>query len=100
MLLLVSNSEEGIELAQQNASNRTTEAQVLFDRFAADKRLATGHDPADISVDFMTVPEQDKHRKRLDNIKKQLEEERKKFTEATINLGKERASLEVKPSVH
>ncbi|KAK0239281.1 Afadin and alpha-actinin-binding-domain-containing protein [Armillaria nabsnona] len=84
-----------LELMQQNASNRTTEAQVLFDKFAADQRLATGHDPADISVDFMTVPEQDKHRERLDDIKKQLEEERKKFTEATINLGKERASLEM-----
>ncbi|KAK0188532.1 Afadin and alpha-actinin-binding-domain-containing protein [Armillaria mellea] len=84
-----------LELAQQNASNHTTEAQVLFDRFAADQRLATGHDPADISVEFMTVPEQDKHKERLDDIKKQLEEERKQFTEATINLGKERASLEM-----
>ncbi|KAK0466831.1 Afadin and alpha-actinin-binding-domain-containing protein [Desarmillaria tabescens] len=84
-----------LELAQQNASSRTTETQVLFDRFATDERLATGHDPADVSVDFMTVPERDKHRERLDDIKKQLEEERKKFTEATINLGKERASLEM-----
>ncbi|KAK0214915.1 Afadin and alpha-actinin-binding-domain-containing protein [Armillaria fumosa] len=92
---IIDSLKTELELAQQNASNRTTEAQVLFDRFAADKRLETGHDPADISVDFMTVPEQDKQRERLDDIKKQLEEERKNFTEATINLGKERASLEM-----
>ncbi|KAG7445122.1 uncharacterized protein BT62DRAFT_970370 [Guyanagaster necrorhizus] len=85
-----------LELVQQNVSTRTTtEAQALFDRFSADKRLAKGHDPADVSVDFMTVPEQDKHRERLDDIKKQLEDERKKFTEATVNLGKERVSLEM-----
>jgi hypothetical protein len=67
----------------------------MFDKFAKDHRIASG-DIGDMSVELMTVPERDKEKERLDLIKRDLDLERQKFTEATIKLGKERAELEVK----
>jgi hypothetical protein len=43
----------------------------------------------------MTAPAEDEEKQRLESVKQQLDEERRKFTEATIRLGKERALLEV-----
>lgn len=43
----------------------------------------------------MTATARDEERDRLDTMKKALEEERENFTEAAIQLGKDRVALEV-----
>jgi hypothetical protein len=43
----------------------------------------------------MIVPARDEERQRIDETKKGLEEERKRFTEAAVRLGREKAALEV-----
>ena len=49
-----------------------------------------------MSVDLMTAPARDEEKLRLDARFKELEEERRKFTEAAVRLGKEKAALEVR----
>ena len=44
----------------------------------------------------MTAPARDEEKLRLDERFKELEEERRKFTEAAVRLGKEKAALEVR----
>ena len=48
-----------------------------------------------MSVDLMTAPARDEEQKRIDERFKELEEERRKFTEAAVRLGREKAALEV-----
>lgn len=43
----------------------------------------------------MTAPARDEEQKRIDERFKELEEERRKFTEAAVRLGREKAALEV-----
>lgn len=86
-----------LEETKKSSSSYTHQSQALFDRFAADQRLTTVQ-PRDASVDIMTVPARDEERDRLDARHKDLEVERRKFTEAAVQLGKEKAALEVKIS--
>lgn len=44
----------------------------------------------------MTQPERDLAAERLERMKTELEEERRKFTDAAVKLGHEKAALEVK----
>jgi hypothetical protein len=90
------------ENSREQASSQAVETQSMFDRFAADHRLAIGRSKGsarnvdnDLSVDLITAPARDEERERLETQKHELEEERAEFTEATIRLGKERATLEV-----
>jgi len=48
-----------------------------------------------MSVDLMTVPARDEEKERLEARFKELEDERMKFTEAAVRLGREKAALEV-----
>ena len=80
--------------AQKQAATYAAQTQELFDRFAEDERLRQG-EIAEMSVDLMTAPERDEERQRLDARFKELDEERKKFTEAAVRLGREKAALEV-----
>lgn len=50
----------------------------------------------DASMDLMTQRERDLAAERLERMKAELDEERKKFTDAAVKLGKEKAALEVK----
>lgn len=83
------------ERSQKDNANRAAETQAMFDRFVEDHRVVAG-DVGDMSVDLMIAPARDEEKERLQNIKQQLDEERKRFTEAAIKLGKEKAVLEVK----
>ena len=49
----------------------------------------------DMSVDLMITPIKDEEKNRIEVTKKELEEERRKFTEAAVRLGREKATLEV-----
>jgi hypothetical protein len=46
--------------------------------------------------DLMIASERDVERDRLDRIKKELEDEREKFTHAAVRLGKEKSAFEVR----
>ncbi|OSX64473.1 hypothetical protein POSPLADRAFT_1137091 [Postia placenta MAD-698-R-SB12] len=82
-----------LDEAQKQASTYAAQTQELFDRFAADERLMQG-EVGEMSVDLMTAPQRDEERARLDARFKELDEERKKFTEAAVRLGREKAGLE------
>ncbi|KAL6297903.1 Afadin and alpha-actinin-binding-domain-containing protein [Sparassis latifolia] len=82
-----------LEQAQKQSSAYASEIQTLFDHFTQDKRI-NQEDIGEISVDLMTAPARDEERQRLELRFKVLDEERKKFTEAAVRLGKEKAALE------
>jgi hypothetical protein len=67
--------------------------QALFDQFAQNHETVTGN-VGEMSLELMTAPDKDEEKHRLECIKQQLDEERKKFTEAAVRLGKEKAFLE------
>lgn len=81
--------------AQKQAAAYAAQTQELFDRYVEDERLKQG-DVGEMSVDLMTVPARDEERQRLDERFRELNEERKKFTEAAVRLGREKAALEVR----
>ncbi|KIY63851.1 hypothetical protein CYLTODRAFT_446356 [Cylindrobasidium torrendii FP15055 ss-10] len=86
------------EVSHANASisdaNKSTDAQAILTRFASDPRLLAKRDQAEVSVELMTVPQHDELHERLTAMRTQLEEERAKFTEATLELGRERAIIQ------
>jgi hypothetical protein len=49
-----------------------------------------------VSLDLMITPIKDEEKNRIEATKKELEEERRKFTEAAVRLGREKAALEVR----
>lgn len=67
----------------------------MFDKFAEDHRIATG-EIGDMSVELMTAPLKDEAMERLDILRRELDEERQKFTDAAIHFGKEKAALEAR----
>jgi hypothetical protein len=87
----------GAEQSRKQSLKYATDTQSMFDKFAKDHRIASG-DIGDMSVELMTAPERDKEKEKLDLIKRDLDLERQRFTEAAIKLGKDRAELEVKNS--
>ncbi|KAG5653603.1 hypothetical protein H0H81_011975 [Sphagnurus paluster] len=90
---IVTTLREELERSQKQAMAQAAETQAMFDKFAADHRVAT-RDIGELSMELMSAPLRDSEKERLDDIKKDLDLERQKFTEAAIKLGKERADLE------
>ncbi|KAI0664322.1 Afadin and alpha-actinin-binding-domain-containing protein [Cubamyces menziesii] len=82
-----------LEEAQKQAAASAAQVQELFDRFAEEQN-ASKHPTEDMSMDLMIAPARDEERQRLDERFKELEEERHRFTEAAVRLGKEKAALE------
>lgn len=82
------------EQAQKQSAAYASQTQAMFDRFAEDERLKGGKSN-DASVDLISTPMRDDEKLLLETRCKELEEERKKFTEAAVKLGREKASLEV-----
>lgn len=66
----------------------------MFDKFLEDHRNMA-NDVGEMSVELMTAPLRDEEKERIETLKKDLDVERQKFTDAAIKLGKERAELEV-----
>jgi hypothetical protein len=85
-----------IDQARSHASDYAIQAQSLFDRFIEDKRLVSKSEVPDVSADSMAIPARDEERDRLQMKNRELEQDRRKLTEAAIKLGKERAVLEVR----
>ena len=70
------------------------ETQAMFDKFAKDHRVATG-EIGEMSIELMSAPLRDEEKERLDNLRRELDSERQRFTEAAIKFGREKAALEV-----
>ncbi|KAF9072091.1 Afadin and alpha-actinin-binding-domain-containing protein [Rhodocollybia butyracea] len=83
-------------LRSQEVAFQATESRTVSDRFAAAQDdCPSVHHPngrSEISKDLITA--RDEERERLDVLRQELEEERRKYTETAIQLGNERVSLE------
>lgn len=55
----------------------------------------TSPDVAEMSMELMTASMADAERERLEKIRQELDNEREKFTQAAVQLGRERTALEV-----
>lgn len=92
-LLLLVNTRN-TENAHNQARTQALQTQSLFDNFISSQQK-TSANIAEMSMELMTVPMADVERERLDKIRRELDEEREKFTRAAVKLGKERVALEV-----
>jgi len=80
--------------SQKQSMAHMTETQAMFDKFAEDHRITTG-EIGEMSIELMSAPLKDEERERLDILRKELDLERQRFTDAAIKFGKEKAALEV-----
>ncbi|KAI0738684.1 Afadin and alpha-actinin-binding-domain-containing protein [Daedaleopsis nitida] len=87
---VIDKLRQELDQAQKQAAASAAHIQELFDRFAEEQRITA----ADVSIDLMTAPARDEEQRRLDERFKELEEERRKFTEAAVRLGRDKAALE------
>ncbi|KAF8216749.1 Afadin and alpha-actinin-binding-domain-containing protein [Mycena galopus ATCC 62051] len=81
-----------IERSQKESMAQAAQTQAVFDKFTGELRV--NNHVGDASVDLMIAPLRDAEKERLDNIKAQLEQERRNFTEAALKLGQDKAALE------
>ncbi|PPQ75446.1 hypothetical protein CVT26_016220 [Gymnopilus dilepis] len=90
---IVKALKEELSRTQEQNQAHVADTQAMFDKFAADHRIATG-EIAEMSIELMSAPLKDEEKERLDILRKELDAERQKFTEAAIRFGKEKAELE------
>ncbi|TBU23711.1 Afadin and alpha-actinin-binding-domain-containing protein [Dichomitus squalens] len=90
---VIDKLRDDLDESQKQAAASAAQTQELFDRYAEDQRLAASN-VGEMSVDLITAPVRDEEKQRLDTRFRELEEERRKFTEAAVRLGKEKAALE------
>ncbi|KIJ34811.1 hypothetical protein M422DRAFT_262997 [Sphaerobolus stellatus SS14] len=84
-----------LEQSKKATAKAGTEAQKVLDRFT--KHVARGplsSEAAEMSMELIGQPEYDALRDALNKRSKELGEERAKFTQAMIRLGKDKAELE------
>jgi hypothetical protein len=88
--------------SRQSSTALAAQSQALLDRFTthASERVIVGRDPtpeeaAEMSMELMGILERDEVRAKLETRAKELEQERERFTQAAVKLGKEKAALEV-----
>ncbi|CAG8594340.1 4429_t:CDS:10, partial [Paraglomus occultum] len=93
----IRSQQEEIEVLKNNLANTTEdvtqgaeEAQRIIERFES-KAFEDGLD--DVSVHELTVPEYDAADEDIERRREQLNEERRKFTESLLKLGKDREIL-------
>ncbi|KAH0836788.1 Afadin and alpha-actinin-binding-domain-containing protein [Lanmaoa asiatica] len=77
-----------LDEAKELHETHTTETRELLNQLAAQGLQRASMD------DLMIASERDAEHDRLDRIKKQLEDEREKFTQAAVKLGKEKSAFE------
>ncbi|KAG6814465.1 hypothetical protein H0H87_008560, partial [Tephrocybe sp. NHM501043] len=85
--------QDEIERLRKQAVTQAAETRAMFDKFAEDHRIATSN-IGEISMELISAPLRDMEKERLDEIKRGLNQERQKFTEAAIEMGKERAEIQ------
>jgi len=80
--------------AHTQAQHQASQTRALFDKFAVPQQ-ETPSDVAEMSMELMTTSMADAERERLEKIRQELDNEREKFTQAAVQLGRERTALEV-----
>ncbi|KAF8972768.1 Afadin and alpha-actinin-binding-domain-containing protein [Flammula alnicola] len=90
---IIINLKEELARSQKQSMAHVAETQAMFDKFAEDHRIATG-EIGEMSVELISAPLRDEGQERLDKLRKELDMDRRKFTDATIRFGKEKADLE------
>ena len=83
--------------SQKQSISHAAETQAMFDKFVKDHQIATG-EIGEMSIELMSAPLRDEEKERLDNLRRELDSERQKFTEAAVKFGREKAALEVNSS--
>ncbi|KAG2137581.1 Afadin and alpha-actinin-binding-domain-containing protein [Suillus bovinus] len=82
-----------LDEAKKLHDRHVIETQTLLMQIAS-QTSSTERNPRDESVELMTQPERDLAAERLERMKTELDDERRKFTDAAVKLGKEKAALE------
>ncbi|KAG2144348.1 Afadin and alpha-actinin-binding-domain-containing protein [Suillus clintonianus] len=90
---IIDDLRSELDEAKKLHERHVAETQVLLMQIAS-QDSPTEPDPRDVSVELMTQPERDLAAERLERMKTELDEERRKFTNAAVRLGKEKAALE------
>ncbi|THG94544.1 hypothetical protein EW026_g6949 [Hermanssonia centrifuga] len=98
---LLDSIKEAIgRLAQPDANpscstvGSSSQPALNTDKDKGRQELEILQDTDDMSVDLITAPVNDLEQQRLDGRTQDLEDERRRFTEAAVKLGKEKAALE------
>ena len=95
LLFIVGNSYTFVTAhSQKETIAHATETQALFDKFAKKHRDATG-EIGEMSIELISAPLRDEEMERLDSLRRELDSERQRFTEAAVKFGREKADLEV-----
>ncbi|KAG2363148.1 Afadin and alpha-actinin-binding-domain-containing protein [Suillus spraguei] len=82
-----------LDEAKKLHERHVLETQALLMQIAT-QTSSTERITRDESVELMTQPERDLAAERLERMKTELDEERRKFTDAAVKLGREKAALE------
>ncbi|KAG2042756.1 Afadin and alpha-actinin-binding-domain-containing protein [Suillus americanus] len=82
-----------LDEAKKLHERQVAETQALLMQIAS-QTSSMERGPRDESVELMTQPERDLAAERLERMKTELDEERRKFTDAAVKLGKEKTALE------
>ncbi|CAA7265145.1 unnamed protein product [Cyclocybe aegerita] len=90
---VIAKLKDELARSQKQSMAHMVETQAMFDKFAEDHRIATG-EIGEMSVELLSAPLRDQERDRLDILRRELDAERQKFTEAAVRFGKEKASFE------
>ncbi|KAG2137743.1 Afadin and alpha-actinin-binding-domain-containing protein [Suillus cothurnatus] len=90
---IVDGLRSELDEARKLHERHVAETQAVLMQIAS-QTSSTECRPRDESVELMTQPERDLAAERLERMKTELDEERRKFTDAAVKLGKEKAALE------
>ncbi|KAG1850913.1 Afadin and alpha-actinin-binding-domain-containing protein [Suillus subluteus] len=90
---IVDGLRSELDEARRLHERQVVETQALLMQIAS-QTSSTERNPRDESAELMTQPERDFAAERLERMKSELDEERTKFTDAAVKLGKEKAALE------
>ncbi|KAH9479231.1 hypothetical protein JR316_0007819 [Psilocybe cubensis] len=90
---IITALKDELALTKKHSTAQPSATQAMFDKFAQDHRVVSG-EIGEMSIELMSAPLQDEAKERLDALRKELDEERRRFTDAAVKFGKEKAALE------
>ncbi|KIK35209.1 hypothetical protein CY34DRAFT_812336 [Suillus luteus UH-Slu-Lm8-n1] len=90
---IVDQLRSELDAAEKLHERHVAETQALLTQIVS-QTSSTGYGQREESIDLMTQPERDLATERLERMKTELEEERRKFTDAAVKLGDEKSALE------
>ena len=92
LLFIVGNSYTFVTARSQKESlAHAAKTQALFNKFTKNHQAATG-EIGEMSIELISAPLRDEEKERLDSLRRELDSERQRFTEAAINFGREKTA--------